>query len=342
MKRAAKFALGALGGAAAVVYGRAMVARNRALERPPMRKLNGQPYEIDAFELSDGSAVEYVDTGEGETLFWIPGADGPKETFLYQIPHFAKRYRVVSADLRTDIEPEHGLDRLVDDVVELLDHLGVERCVLIGQSLGSAIALRFAVRFPERLVGLVLSNPIARLSYDHVGLNRTALVPVAQATTRYLPTGLARVLARAVWNPLSVWIYDDSPGSEALIDYALDIGPRTTPPAVSNDRVELLRGHDLTEQLWQVDVPALVVKGPHDLYCPVSWALEIVDALPDARYVTIPGTGHCSHISRPGAFNQVLDTWLDVVLEEGPRRLPEAPTMAIETTAATEDIEADP
>jgi 3-oxoadipate enol-lactonase len=306
-----KVALGALAGAAGVGYARAVVARNRALDRPPIYDPEGRPYDIGLFEFSDGETVEVLDVGEGETLMWIPGADGPKETFLYQIPHFAKRYRVISADLRTRIDPQHTFDRLVDDVVELLDGLGVERCVLIGQSLGSAIALRFANRFPERLDGLVLSNPIARVSYEHLGFNRTSLVPIAQRTTRYLPTSLSRMLARAVWNPLSVWIFDDSPGSEALIDYALNVGPRTTPPNVSNDRVALLKGHDLTEDLWAVDIPALVVKGPHDVYCPVSWALEIVDGLPNARYVPIPGTGHCSHISRPGAFNQVLDSWLD-------------------------------
>ncbi|MFV1987426.1 MAG: alpha/beta fold hydrolase [Gemmatimonadota bacterium] len=313
-----KFALGALAGAAGVVYARAMVLRNRALDRPPIHDADGEPFEIETFEMSDGEIIEYLDVGEGEPLVWIPGADGPKETFVYQLPHFAARYRVISADLRVDIRPEHDFDRLVDDVRELLDSLGVDRCVLIGQSLGSAIALRFAVRFPERLHGLVLANPIYKVSHEHVGLNRTSLVPLAQATTRYLPTALSRVVARLVWSPLAVWIYDDAPGSESLIEYALNAGSRTTPPAVSNDRVALLKGHDLTEELWQVHAPTLVVKGPHDVYCPVSWALEIADSLPNARYVPIPGTGHCSHISRPGAFNQVLDSWLDEVLARDP------------------------
>ncbi len=295
-----------------------MVVRNRALDRPPIRNPEGEPFEIETAEMSDGEIIEYIDSGEGDVLFWIPGADGPKETFAYQIPHFARRFRVISADLRAGIRPEHDFDRLVDDVRDLLDVLGVDRCVLIGQSLGSAIALRFATRFPERLTGLVLANPVARISHEHVGFNRTALVPFAQATTRYLPTVLGRAVARLVWSPLAVWVYDDSPGSEALIEYALNTGPRTTPPAVSNDRVALLKGHDLTEELWRVDVPALVVKGPHDVYCPVSWALEIADRLPDARFVPIPGTGHCSHISRPGAFNQVLDSWLDELLARDP------------------------
>ena len=69
--------------------------------------------------------------------------------------------------------------------------------------------------------------------------------------------GLKGALARGVWGPLGVWIFDDSPGSEALIDYALFAGPRATPPAIGNDRVDLLKGHDLTEDLWAVPVPAL-------------------------------------------------------------------------------------
>lgn len=314
MKSWTKIALGALAGAAGVAYAKAMVARNRALERPPIRDTEGEPYPIREMELGDGEIVEYIDAGDGHPILWIPGADGPKETFSYQIPHFARRYRVISADLRSDIRPEHDFDTLVDDAVELLDRLGVGQCVVVGQSLGSAIALRFAARFPERLSGLVLANPVARVSYEHLGLNRTSLVPVAQRATRYLPTGLSRALARAAWSPLGIWIYDDSPGREALIDYALNTGPRTTPPGVSSDRVDLLKGHDLTRELWSVRAPALVVKGPHDVYCPVSWALEIADSLPNARYVPIPGTGHCSHISRPGAFNQIVETWLQKVL----------------------------
>lgn len=320
-----RFALGALAGAVGVAYGRAVLARNRSLQRPPIRDPHGEPYPIDLFELSDGDVVEYLDVGEGPVLVWVPGADGPKETFRYQIPHFARSYRNVCADLRSRIEPGHDIDRMADDVIELLDALGVDSFVLVGQSLGSAIAIRLATRVPGRVRGLILANPIARVSYDHVGLNRTGLIPLAQGTTRYLPTPVSRLLARTLWTPLGVWIFDASPGGEALIEYALNTGPRTTPGKLSAARVSTLSGFDLREDLWSLEVPALVVKGPRDVYCPVSWALEIADLLPNARYVPIPGTGHCSHISRPGAFNQALESWLEQLggLErlDGPERL---------------------
>lgn len=304
-----RFALGAAAGLAGAAWFLAMTRRNRALVRPPIRDGSGEALPGGVIEYSDGERVEYVDAGSGDALVWVPGADGPKETFRYQLPSFARRHRVVCADLRREFAAEDGFDRLVDDVAELVEARGVERFVLIGTSLGSAIAMRFASRFPERVRGIILCNPLARVSYGHVGFNRAALIPVAMLTTRYLPTELSRGLARA-WSRLGVWIFDDSPGRDALIEYALFTGPRTVPPTVSDRRVSGLRRIDLRTDLAGIAVPALVVKGPRDEYCPVDWAREITELLPDAGYVPIPGTGHCSHISRPGAFNQALENWL--------------------------------
>lgn len=303
------FAAGLLAGAAGVAYARSIMRRNAALVRPRVSDGSGGTLAESRFEYSDGETVEYIDAGAGDILVWIPGADGPKETFRYQLPRFAADYRVVCADLRASFAADDDFDRFVEDLLELLDALDVRRFVLIGQSLGSAIAIRFASLFPERVRGLILANPIARISYQHLGLNRTALIPLAMATTRYLPTPASRALAR-LWSRLGLWIFDDSPGRDALIEYALYTGPRTAPARVSDARVDRLRGQDLTADLSAIQVPALVVKGPQDVYCPVSWAFEIADELPRAEYVPIPGTGHCSHISRPGAFNQVLADWL--------------------------------
>lgn len=304
-----KFALGGLAGLAGAAWWLAMTRRNRALVRPPVRDGSGETLPGGVVEYSDGEKVEYIDAGSGDALVWVPGADGPKETFRYQLPSFARRYRVVCADLRRKFAPEDGLDRLVDDVAELIEARDLDRFVLIGTSLGTAITMRYASRFPERLRGIILCNPLAHVSYRHVGFDRSLLIPLAMVTTRYLPTQLARDLAR-YWGRLGVWIFDDSPGRDALIEYALFTGPRTVPPTISDRRVAPLRRMDLRAELPDVAIPALVVKGPHDVYCPVDWALEITELLPDAEYVPIPGTGHCSHISRPGAFNAALEGWL--------------------------------
>lgn len=309
MARLRRFAAGVAAGAAGVVCARSMLRRNASLERPPVRGPDGRILSQHRFRYSDGEEVSLIDAGEGPTILWVPGADGPKETFRYQLPEFARSYRVVAADLRSRITPEHEFSRFIDDLNELIDGLDTGPVVLVGQSLGSAIAMRFASQYPERVLGLVLTNPLARVSYEHIGFNRVALVPFARLSTRYLPTPASRALA-GLWSRLRVWIFDDSPGRDKLIDYALYTGPRTTPSSVSDARVDLLKGLDLRPELSSIAAPTLVVKGPEDVYVPVKWALAIAEAIPGARYETIPGTGHMSHISMPGAFNHLVERWL--------------------------------
>ena len=183
------------------------------------------------------------------------------------------------------------------------------RRLLLGQSFGGAIAMRFAVRFPDRVAALVLSNTLAHVGYDHVGLNRTLLAPVAMATTRYLPTALSRWMAR-LWSWLEVWIFDASPGRERVIDYALWTGPRTVASSVSRVRVRLLKRMDLRGQIRTIRAPVLVLKGPRDHYVPPSWSHEIVSLVPGAEYREVPGTGHCSHLSMPASFNGAMMGWL--------------------------------
>ncbi|MGI9037954.1 MAG: alpha/beta fold hydrolase [Gemmatimonadota bacterium] len=293
------------------------VRRNRSLERPPIRDADGAPFPTIAVTLSDGEVVDALDTGTGPALLLIPGADGIRETWRYQVVDLAREYRVVSADLRTGISADHTFDRLALDAAEVCAARGVDSCVVVGQSLGGAIAMRLAASRPELVRGVVISNSLARVSYEAVGLNRTLLIPVAMATSRYLPTVLAAATGR-LWNRLCVWIFDSSPGGGRIIDYMLWTGPRTVPPAVSRARVRLLAAEDLGPELATIRVPALVVKGPLDTYLPVSWARDIAARIPDAVYEEVPGTGHCSHISMPEVFNRILLEWLSRIDEAAP------------------------
>ena len=308
MNRWAAAALGTV--VAGVAWARLATRRNNRLIRPPVRDPDGNPLVSNRLQLSDGEVVTWVEAGDGPALLLIPGADGMKETWRFQIPELARRFHVISADLRSRFPYPATFDLFADDAVELLDFLGIESAIVIGQSLGGAIAIRLATRYPERVRGLVLANTLARVSYEHVGLNATALAPVAVAANRYLPTGAARWLGK-LWSRHDVWIFDGSPGWERVVDYALWTGSRTEPPQISSRRIRLLAPEDLRPELARIRIPTLVLKGPRDTYTPAAWARDIADRIPDSRYVEIDDTGHCSHISMPGEFNRKLVTWLD-------------------------------
>ena len=300
-------------GLAGLAYARFILRRNDLLEPEPVLDSHGFPLPERTFEYSDGERVSLIDTGSGVPILWVPGADGPKETYRYQLPWFTDRYRVIAADLRKRFAAGDDFDRFTTDLTELIESLETGPVVLVGQSLGSAIGVRFAYLRPDLVRGLVLSNPVVRISYEHVGLNRVALVPVARGTTRYLPTPLADVTAR-LWCKGNVWIFDNSPGRQNLVRYALWTGPRTVRSGVSSRRVDLLKETDLLAELPSIAAPTLVIKGPEDTYCPEQWALDIDALIPESRYIAIPRGGHCCHISLPGAFNRALDGWLDELL----------------------------
>ena len=114
------FAAALVAGLAGIVYSRAVLRRNDSLQRPPVRDLDGDPLPERTFQYSDGEEVSLIDVGEGATILWVPGADGPKETFRFQLPSFARRYRVVAADLRIRFEEDHDFDRFTDDLSELI------------------------------------------------------------------------------------------------------------------------------------------------------------------------------------------------------------------------------
>jgi pimeloyl-ACP methyl ester carboxylesterase len=289
-----------------------MGRRNSRLRRPPVVDGYGQPLPSIPFTYSDGETVDLIVTGEGPTILLVPGADGMKETFRYQIPALSQSHRVLCADLREKIGADMTFERFSTDVEELFAAHGVRRATLLGQSLGGAVAMRFAARHPERVDALVVANSLARVSYGHVGLNAVLLVPVAMASIRYLPTAVSRIIAR-LWSRLNVWVFDSSPGSDRVIQYVLWSGPRTVHPGTSGARVNLLKREDLRPELAGIRAPTLVLKGPQDRYTPVAWSREIAELIPQATYLEIAGTGHCSHISMPELFNQTLLDWLSRV-----------------------------
>ncbi len=283
--------------------------RNRRLLRPPVRDPDGLAYPSRRLVYSDGVEVTYLDAGSGDPIVMIPGADGMKETFRYQVPALDGRHRIIVADMRARHEPEASFDRLADDVAELMDECGVESAVVLGQSLGGAVALRFATRYPERVRGLVISNSLTRITLEHLGLNRTGLIPLARLTIRYLPTAASRAMAR-LWSRAEVWVFDDSPGWANVVEYVLWTGSRTVPATVSKGRVDLFREVDLRPELRHVRAPTLVVRGDRDFYMPPRWWEEILDLVPSSRSAEVPETGHCSHISMPGTFNQTVLEWI--------------------------------
>lgn len=112
----------------------------------------------------DGTRLFAVEDGAGPPVIMAHGGLVNHLAGIRLIAPLASRFRIVAPDLRAsgkswDAGPLTW-DRLADDVAALLDHLGVHRAVVGGVSSGSGVALRFALRYPDRVAGLLLVTPL--------------------------------------------------------------------------------------------------------------------------------------------------------------------------------------
>lgn len=112
----------------------------------------------------------YEDIGSGEVLVMLHGANGSGHSFEMHYPELSKHFRIITPDLRSMGRSEHvetmPASGWVDDLNALLDLLGIKAAHIYGSSLGSRVALRFAVENPDRTLSVILTAPHTYLSNE--------------------------------------------------------------------------------------------------------------------------------------------------------------------------------
>lgn len=110
-------------------------------------------------------SIHYVDRGEGNPLFFIHGLGADHCMFEPQIDFFSKAYRVICPDLRGNGESSKltgpvrtVLDRQCDDIAHMMDALHIDRAVFAGVSYGGVFCFHFALRYPERVAGMIVTD----------------------------------------------------------------------------------------------------------------------------------------------------------------------------------------
>src|SRR5438067_1261271 len=99
--------------------------------------------------------------GDGDALVLVPGMNGSGELFYRQVPLLEQSYRVATYSLRDDAE---DLETLVEDLATVVDRAApvARRAIIVGESFGGAVAMSFALKYPERVTALVILNSFPR------------------------------------------------------------------------------------------------------------------------------------------------------------------------------------
>lgn len=230
--------------------------------------------------------------GEGPPLLLLHGLAASARWWERVLPSLAAHHRVHAVDLPAFGATGHGvrfhLERVPDQLIELMDGLGIGRASVIGHSMGGLIAGRMAADHPGRIDRLVLVDAgFLRLdpSWSHKVTGPIRAV-------RFTRPPLARLLLRDVQRV----------GALRLADATM----------------QLLRT-DWVDVLPRVATPTLVVWGEGDTICPMVIGRGIVERVRGARLVVIPDSGHNPMWEQPAAFLAAVGPFLtaDAVTEDG-------------------------
>jgi pimeloyl-ACP methyl ester carboxylesterase len=271
-----------------------------------------------------GGEVEAVECGAGPPLVMLPPLPGWKESFVALLPHLARRFRVLTFDLRSRFEgapgwdaagsPARGAagtqawDAMVADAEALAEARFGGPVAVFGHSFGGALALRWAARHPARVRALVVSSGFARvLTPPGAFAARYIEQPLALAAMRLLPDAWSARIARDL-SRRRRWVFDrhcDHPVTELV-----RAGIRHAPIGLVRQRVRLAFGFDLRAELARVTCPTLIVHGEHDTPFVLAAAAELERGLPVCERRPVPEGGHLHPLSRPAELAAISADWL--------------------------------
>ena len=268
-------------------------------------------HEIDVV----GARVNYVEMGEGPPLLFVHGLSGAWQNFLENIPHFAQTHRVVALDLpgfgASPMPPwEISIPAYGRFVRDFCERLGIDRCSLVGNSMGGFIATEVAITDPERVDDLVL---ISAAGITWARARREPATMVAgmgrAATPVFLKFHMAGIRRRRVRQAYfqGVFFDPDSIRREMLWE---NVVPALQSPGYY-DALTTLWGYDIRHRLEEIEVPTLIVWGRNDRVVPVPAALSYEKRIGEnAKLVIFDHCGHVPQMERPVRFNRTLEDFL--------------------------------
>jgi 4,5:9,10-diseco-3-hydroxy-5,9,17-trioxoandrosta-1(10),2-diene-4-oate hydrolase len=188
---------------------------------------------------------------------------------------------------------DHTLDFFVDGLVSLMDSADVTKAVLVGNSLGGAVALGLALRHPERVEKLILMAPggiESREDYFSMpGIQ--AMVKYPMGSPEFTKEVLAQLLTQLVYDPVNV---DDE-----LVD------ERWATLETQNAHVlATMQIPDLSDQLASIDINTLVFWGTEDRFCPASGTWKILQMKGNVQAELVNYCGHWVMSEYPELFNE--------------------------------------
>ena len=235
------------------------------------------------------------------SLFFIHGSGSDHSAWSHQYGRLHKKYNIVAVNLpghgRSGGNGEADVETYCLLVKKLLDILNWKDAVIVGHSLGAAIALRFVINYPQEIAGIVLVGGGMKM-------------PVNPFILEYLKTNPPEMPSEII---------------DLMCKFSLAKENRSKFSAplqksISQAKVDVLYGDlsacknlDLTQELGKINVPTLVICGTEDKMTPPDFSRQLAAGISGATLEIIEGAGHMVMLERPAEFNMILTKFTESI-----------------------------
>jgi len=255
--------------------------------------------------LPDGE-IYYEVTGDGPPLLLVPGLGGLGAFWAKQVADFARDFRVIVHDHRgtgqsTHSRIEYSVDKMADDVVKLMDALGIESAHYVGHSTGGAIGQVIAQDDPHRLRSLVLSAswPGADPYLCRLFASRREIL-VTLGVESYLAASV--LMLAPPW-----WVRAND---RAIAEQHRQTARASAPVEVLASRIDAIVKFDRRARLGEIRTPTLVIVAADDMITPRFYSDELAERIGGAKLTVLEGGGHYAPQLLPDAYNAAVGAFL--------------------------------
>ena len=235
--------------------------------------------------------IYYEVYGEGEPFVMIPGMTANVDWFFLQIPVFSREYRVIAFDNRgsgrsdaPDIPYTFGM--MADDLVGLLDDIGIESSHIMGASMGGMIAQEFALHYPDRVISLILACTGFGAAHG-VPTTDPDIIEARQHPKELPPKEMIMVTLRMC---MSNEFIDNNP--ELIQRLIVKMMEHPAPPQGQMRQMQAGMSFDTYERLPEIKAPTLVIHGELDRALPVENGRILASRIPEAELAILEKMGH--------------------------------------------------
>lgn len=258
----------------------------------------------------DGVKLYFEETGSGTPIIFVHEFAGDHRSWEPQIRYFSRHFRCIAYSARgylpSDVPSDpsaYSQQHARDDVIAVLDHLGIKKAHVVGLSMGGFATVHVGITYPQRALSLVIAGCGYGSEPSQKARFRSEAEGVADNIERFGGKYLAEQYALG---PARVQFQNKDPrGWKEFADQLAQHSPQGSALTMRGVQAQRPSLWELIDDIAKINVPTLIVTGDEDEPC-LEASLFLKRQIMTSALVVLPRTGHMLNIEEPDAFNRAL------------------------------------